>query len=200
MPYHQHVRILHIDIERYPWGTLASVADSNLIWNVGIVIVVVISLFAAVAAAASAVPAWEQGYNNSNVGGQLEAMLSPVGDFGKFLTVLLSLSIAVVPRYVFSIVATAIVLPIAIVGSHKFYDTLENFLGLIGYWCSALIAVVLIEHWIFRKRQFSEYHLQNWNVPKRLVPSGLAGIAAGVASFGLVVPCMSQIWFTGPTV
>lgn len=89
------------------------------------------------------------------------------------------------------------VLPIAIVGSHKFYDTLENFLGLIGYWCSAFIAVILTEHWIFRKRQFSEYPIQNWNVSRRL-PSGLAGIAAGVSSFGLVVPCMSQIWFTGP--
>jgi len=64
-----------------------------------------------------------------NVGGLLEAMLHPVGNFGKFLTVLLSLSVApniaasfysvslnmqvvipilvVVPRYVFSIVVTA---------------------------------------------------------------------------------------------
>lgn len=86
-------------------------------------------LGAAVAAAASVVPAWEQGYNNSNVGGLLQAVLSPAGNFGKFLTVLLSLSVAgniaatfysislniqlfmpfliIVPRYVFSIVATA---------------------------------------------------------------------------------------------
>ena len=63
------------------------------------------------------------------MGGLLEAMLSPLGNFGKFLTVLLSLSVAgnnvvafysisinlqafmpilvAVPRYVFSIVATA---------------------------------------------------------------------------------------------
>ncbi|KAF5392918.1 hypothetical protein D9757_001063 [Collybiopsis confluens] len=181
-------------------------------------------LGAAAAAAAPAVPTWAQGYDNSNVGGLLQAMLSPVGNFGNFLTVLLSLSVAgniaatfysislniqlfipiliVVPRFVFSIVATAI-----------FYDTLTNFLGLIGYWCSAFIAVVLFEHLIFRKRQktaetassaesspstsFDSYRIESWNVP-RLLPSGIAAIAAGVASFGLVVPCMSQIWFTGP--
>jgi purine-cytosine permease-like protein len=63
-----------------------------------------------------------------NVGGLLEAMLSPVGNFGKFLTVMLSLSVTAniactlysicfnfqvmipalskVPRYVFSILGT----------------------------------------------------------------------------------------------
>ncbi|KAK0444534.1 uncharacterized protein EV420DRAFT_1574324 [Desarmillaria tabescens] len=86
-------------------------------------------LGAAVAASASLVPAWDEGYAGGNVGGLLEAMLQPVGNFGKFLTVLLSLSLAgniaptlysmclniqvfipvlyVVPRYVFSILATA---------------------------------------------------------------------------------------------
>lgn len=86
-------------------------------------------LGAAIAVAASSVPVWEQGYAGGNVGGLLEAMLCPVGNFGKFLTVLLSLSVAgnnaatmysmsinlqvivpivvSVPRYVFSVVATA---------------------------------------------------------------------------------------------
>lgn len=86
-------------------------------------------LGAAVAVAVSSVPAWEQGYAGGNVGGLLEAMLSPLGNFGKFLMVLLSLSVASnnvvafysisiniqvfipilasVPRYVFSVVATA---------------------------------------------------------------------------------------------
>jgi len=89
-------------------------------------------LGAAVASSAPSVPAWEAGWNlgdQSNVGGLLEAMLSPVGNFGKFLTVLLSLSVTgniaatfysisfniqlfiptlvVVPRYVFSLVSLA---------------------------------------------------------------------------------------------
>lgn len=86
-------------------------------------------LGAVVAASASSVPAWEQGYDDGNVGGLLEAMLQPAGNFGKFLTVLLALSVTgnmaatfysislnvqvfipvlvAVPRYVFSILATA---------------------------------------------------------------------------------------------
>ena len=79
--------------------------------------------------AAPSVPEWELGYRGGNVGGLLEAMLHPTKGFGKFLTVLLSLSVVgnnagcfysisinlqvfipwlvVVPRYVFSIIATA---------------------------------------------------------------------------------------------
>jgi purine-cytosine permease-like protein len=44
-------------------------------------------------ASAPAVPLWEQAYANGDVGGLLEAMLQPVNGFGKFLTVLLSLSV-----------------------------------------------------------------------------------------------------------
>ena len=76
---------------------------------------------------------WMEGYNNFSVGGLIEAMLSPAGGFGKFLTVLIALSVmgniaatfysvslnlqiilpvlVVVPRYIFSIVATAMFVP-----------------------------------------------------------------------------------------
>ncbi|KAJ3782639.1 permease for cytosine/purines, uracil, thiamine, allantoin-domain-containing protein [Lentinula aff. detonsa] len=185
----------------------------------------------------SSVPAtWAQSYASLSVGGLLQSILSPAGRFGDFLTVLLSLSVAgniaatfysiglnmqlvlpvliVVPRYVFSIVATAIVLPLAIVGSHTFYSALEDFLGLIGYWCSAFVAILLVEHLVFRKRYSSFrnlnqndqgnhnvwtrfYPLSYWKTPSFL-PSGLSAIAAGIISFGLVIPSMSQIWFTGP--
>jgi purine-cytosine permease-like protein len=87
-------------------------------------------LGAAAAISASSVPNWNAGYADGNVGGLIDAMLSPVGGFGKFLMVLVSLSVtgnnaptiysmclafqtlipplAVVPRYVFSLVATAL--------------------------------------------------------------------------------------------
>ena len=85
---------------------------------------------AAAAIAASSDPVWEQGYTSGSVGGLLEAMLRPLGKFGKFLMVLLSLSVAgnnvvtfyaislnlqafipilvAVPRYMFSVVATVV--------------------------------------------------------------------------------------------
>jgi len=175
-------------------------------------------LGAAAALAAPSVQSWNAGYANGNVGGLLEAMLSPLGNFGKFLTVLLSLSVtgniaatlysicfnfqvcvpvlARVPRYVFSIVGTAIALPLSIVGAHRFYDALTDFLSLIGYWASAYGAILLIEHHYFRRGDFSTYNIDDWNVPKRL-PWG-AGLLAGILSFGLIIPCMNQVWFIGP--
>lgn len=46
------------------------------------------------AASAFNVPAWEAGFDNgSNVGGLIEGVLSPMGGFGKFLTVLLALTV-----------------------------------------------------------------------------------------------------------
>ena len=66
-----------------------------------------------------------------------------------------------------------------------------------GYWASAYTAIVITEHLYFRKNDPTLYDLTAWNVPHRL-PSGIAAISAGVLSFGLVIPCMSQIWFTGP--
>ncbi|KAF9048223.1 hypothetical protein BDZ89DRAFT_1057799 [Hymenopellis radicata] len=176
-------------------------------------------LGAAVTASAALVPEWEAGYAGGNVGGLLEAMLHPAKGFGKFLTVLMSLSVAgniaptfysfslnvqvfipilyLVPRYVFSIIATAVVLPIAIVGAHKFYDTLVNFLGLIGYWASAFVAVILVEHFVFRRNDPSAYDIRSWNKPREL-PWGIAALAASIGCFGLVVPCMEQTWFVGP--
>ena len=54
----------------------------------------------------------------------------------------------------------------------------------------------MTEHLYFRQNDPSQYDITAWNVPKRL-PSGIAAVAASVLSFGVVVPFMSQVWFTG---
>ena len=87
-------------------------------------------------------------------------------------------------------------IPLAIVGAHKFYTALTNFLGLISYWGSAYGAIVLVEHVLFR-RNAAAYNIEDWNNPRRL-PSGIAALGAGACSFGLVVSCMDQVWFVGP--
>jgi purine-cytosine permease-like protein len=68
---------------------------------------------------------------------------------------------------------------------------------LIGYWASAFIAIIILEHLVIRQNNPAEYDLDDWDAPRRL-PSGIAALAAGIASFGLGIPCMSQVWFTGP--
>ncbi|KAG1811875.1 NCS cytosine-purine permease [Suillus subaureus] len=201
-----------------------TVPRSRIFWYayLGYIVPIVLleCLGAAVVLAAPNVPSWAEGYGaDQNVSGLLEAMLSPVGNFGKFLTVLLSLSVTAniactlysmcfnfqvmipamskVPRYVFSIVGTVIALPLSIVGAHKFYATLTDFLSLIGYWASAYGAIVLVEHHYFRKGDFSTYNHAIWNVPGRL-PWGAAAIAAVILSFALIIPCMNQLWYEGP--
>jgi len=146
-------------------------------------------------------------------------MLSPVGGFGKFLMVLLSLSVmgniaatfysislnfqimfpflVRVPRYIFSVIGTAIVIPLAIAGAHRFFDTLSNFLGIIGYWSGAYSIILTTEHFLFRSGNTANYDIAVWNKPRKL-PVGLAAFLSLAIGFGVAVPAMDQVWYTGP--
>lgn len=97
----------------------------------------------------------------------------------------------------FFLVTLRSALPLAIVGAHRFYTALTNFLSLIGYWASAYGAVLLVEHLYFRRGDFSSYDHADWNVARRL-PWGVAAVGACFLSFGLIIPCMHQVWFVGP--
>lgn len=70
-------------------------------------------------------------------------------------------------------------------------------LGLIGYWSAAYVAIVLSEHFIFRKGRFDFYEIEYWNQPRRL-PMGIAATLAFLCAFGIVIPCMSQAFYEGP--
>jgi len=62
---------------------------------------------------------------------------------------------------------------------------------------AAFVAVVAVEHVLFRRSKFAAYNLAIWDVPSQL-PSGIAALGAAACSFALVIPCMSQTWYTGP--
>ncbi|KAG6865557.1 hypothetical protein C0991_001561 [Blastosporella zonata] len=102
-----------------------------------------------------------------------------------------------VPRYVFAIVSEAILIPVALVGAKRFYGTIVNILSIIGYWSTAFAAIVIAEHLIFRKRDFRRYNVEDWDKPEKL-PSGIAAILAFAGAIGIIVPCMSQVWYVGP--
>ena len=84
----------------------------------------------------------------------------------------------------------------SVVGAHRFYIIITNFLGLIGYWTTIYTSIILIEHIYFRKNDSSLYDKTGWDIPKRL-PSGRAAGLSSVLSFGVVIPCMNQVWFVG---
>ncbi|KAK3375855.1 hypothetical protein B0T24DRAFT_664956 [Lasiosphaeria ovina] len=176
-------------------------------------------LGAAIGSATPNMPEWAAGYAQHGVGGVLQAMLLPAGGFGRFVAVLLSLTVignlttamysislsfqlvlpvfVKIPRAVFVMAYTAFAIPVAIEAAKSFFAALENFIYLIAYWSAAFVAVVSAEHYVFRRGDCAAYDVAHWDHPSKL-PTGLAAIGAMGLSFGLAVPCMSQVWYTGP--
>ncbi|KAK4191713.1 putative purine-cytosine permease [Podospora australis] len=176
-------------------------------------------LGAAIGGAVPNNPRWQEKYDESLVGGVLDAMLSPAQGFGKFLVVVLSFTLLgnmaatsysitlnfqmlvpvllKVPRYVFSIVLVAIMIPVSIAAADNFFLNMENFLALIGYWSSAFLGVVLVEHFLYRKGDHRNYDPEAWDDSRQL-PWGVAAISASALCFAVVVPSMAQNWWTGP--
>ncbi|KAI0698036.1 hypothetical protein C8T65DRAFT_710244 [Cerioporus squamosus] len=175
-------------------------------------------LGAAFAAAAPAVPSWDAGFDNGNsVGGLVAAVLAPAGGFGKFLTVLIALFIpstcaptmytfassfmtihawfALVPRYVYAFISTVILIPVAILGAAHFYDTFVDIMNVIGYWSTVFAAIVIVEHLVFRKNDWTRYDLSHW-CTARYLPPGIAAILAFLCACGIIVPCMAQAWYS----
>jgi NCS1 nucleoside transporter family len=183
--------------------------------------IVLMTLGAAMGGATANMPSWQEGYNINAASGVLAAMLHPAEGFGQFVTVILAFSMLGnlaatmysislnlqmlvpwlfrVPRALFSIIITGIVIGVAVEAAKSFFANLENFLGLIGYWSAAFIAIVLTDHVLFRRCSFRWYTEDEmaWDDAKKL-PLGLAAIGSGIMCLGLVVPGMSQIWYTGP--
>ncbi|KAK1995037.1 NCS1 nucleoside transporter [Colletotrichum falcatum] len=180
--------------------------------------ILLMTLGAAIGGAMSSIPEWQDGFNSTLVGGVLGAMLSPAGGFGKFILVVLAFTLLAnisgtmyaitlnfqtlvpsfrLPRYVFSVVVTAIIIPIAIRAAHDFFLSLENFIALIGYWSASFVGIVVAEHFVFRRGNYKMYEAAVWEDPSKL-PWGVAAIGAAALSFALVIPCISQVWFTGP--
>jgi NCS1 nucleoside transporter family len=183
--------------------------------------ILLMTLGAAMGGATINLPEWKAGYDSNAASGVLAAMLHPAGGFGRFVTIILGFSMLGnlaatmysitlnlqmlvpwtfrIPRVVFSIFITGIVIGVAVEAAKSFFINLENFLGVIGYWSAAFIGIMLVEHIIFRRRSFAAYTKNEnaWDDMKEL-PLGVAAIGASLLCLGLLIPSMAQIWFTGP--
>ncbi|KAF4483386.1 purine-cytosine permease [Fusarium agapanthi] len=182
-------------------------------------VVTLMVLGAAIGGATPNVVSWKDGYDRFTVGGVMQAMLLPAGGFGRFVAVLLSLSVIgnlaasiycislnfqllapfmlKIPRSVFTVVYTVVGIPVSIQAAKSFFDSLENLMYLISYWAAGYVGVIGTEHFVFRRADFSRYNPDHWDQPTKL-PTGLAAIGAMGIAFALTVPCMSQEWYTGP--
>lgn len=175
---------------------------------------------AAFAISAPDVPAWKGASEATSPGPLFDVILAGhVGHFGKFLTVMLALSavgniipgtyafgiavqtflppLRVLPRFVMTSICVAIFLPLGIAGRNQFYDTLSNFVSILAYWCSLFAGVVLADHFVLRRRNFSSYDLMIWDDWRRL-PPGIAALVSALLPVALIGPTMDQVWYTGP--
>ncbi|KAL6816209.1 permease for cytosine/purines, uracil, thiamine, allantoin domain-containing protein [Trichoderma camerunense] len=161
---------------------------------------------AMVASALNTQPSWKAAYTNPHegLGFLIRDMLHP-RVFAKIVLVhgcaisfqQMARPLAKIPRFIWTIMCFAVVLALAVAGRQKLNIYLQDFLSLLGYWCTSYFVILMLEHTLFRKRDFANYDLDGWNDPSRLP----IGIAASVAFLlGAVAWCMGMVesWFVGP--
>ncbi|KAL7911872.1 permease for cytosine/purines, uracil, thiamine, allantoin domain-containing protein [Trichoderma velutinum] len=175
---------------------------------------------AMVASALNTQPSWKAAYENPHegLGFLIRDMLHP-RVFAKIVLVLFSCTgintnimtlysaaisfqqmarpLAKIPRFIWTIFCFAVVLALAVAGRQKLNIYLQDFLSLLGYWCTSYFVIVMLEHTLFRKQDFANYDLDGWNDPSRL-PIGLAASVAFL--LGVVAWCLGMVesWFVGP--
>ncbi|KAJ4482010.1 permease for cytosine/purines uracil thiamine allantoin [Lentinula aciculospora] len=166
-------------------------------------------------------PAYVAAYEDGSMGGLIAQVLTPWGGFGKFLLVVLALSViannmvntystgisiqalgrpfAVVPRMFWTLVGFAAYTIAGIVGREHFSDILSNFLSILSYWTAFFMVITLEEHFIFRRKggPLGGYNLDDWDSPSKL-PLGVAGILAGCCGVAGAVVGMAEVWYIGP--
>jgi purine-cytosine permease-like protein len=142
-----------------------------------------------------------------------------LGNFGKFCSVVVALGLianmvapiyasgidfqilgrypALVPRFLWNVVAVIIFLICALAGRDHLSEIFTNFLALMGYWVVIWIAITLEEHLLFRRRMNPPFVWSDWNRRDKL-PHGLAALTAFCVGWAGAVLCMAQYYFTGP--
>lgn len=161
---------------------------------------------------------WQAQYTDGGVGGLLGATLSPAGGFGKFLLVLLGLSIVgnnipnmysfaltfqvlgryaqQIPRVFLVILGTVVYVVLAIVGADHFESWLDTLLVLLSYWLAIFSTILVEEHLIFRKGLWRNYNPEDYASPKNLPLGVAAAIATGCGVMGAVLG-MAAEWYVG---
>ncbi|KAK7928888.1 hypothetical protein PG985_005886 [Apiospora marii] len=163
-------------------------------------------------------PDWAATYEDDGLGFLIQEMLYPRG-FAKLILTLLVLSginvnvisiysaaiscqqisrpFARVPRFIWTILCFAAILGLALGGREQLNAYLQNFLSLLGYWCTSYFVVMFVEHWVYRKGNFANYDLEGWNDPSRL-PHGIAALTAFLLGVVAWIMGMVETWYVGP--
>jgi purine-cytosine permease-like protein len=99
-----------------------------------------------------------------------------------------------VNRAVWTVVGAVIYVAVAIPAAGHFNETLESFLLIVAYWLGPWAAILIVEHFVFRK---GVYNAEDWNTRERL-PIGWAALVAMGAGLVGVSLTAAQSLFVGP--
>lgn len=101
-----------------------------------------------------------------------------------------------VPRLIWSFLAMAAALILAVAGHDHLSTILSNFCSLLGYWSVCFAVIVFLEDQWFRRRD--GYDLHAWDNAKSL-PVGIAAVVTLIAAYlvGALLG-MDQTWYVGP--
>lgn len=176
-----------------------------------------------IATGAVGIATWNDAYHSLGNGGLLNAAFSRWGGGGKFVLVLMYMSLVSnniintysialssqmwgsvatkIPRYILVIVTAVIAFVLALAGRNVLAPILNNFLPMIGYWAMLYFVIVLEENLIFHRHNLpglnDSYNWAEWNNPKKL-PTGIAALAAFLAGIVGAVMGMCQVYYVGP--
>lgn len=123
---------------------------------------------------------WNDAYTSYGIGGVIAAAFEPWGNFGKFVVVVLFISLVCntiintysaafefqlidrrmlyVPRWIWATIISVAYLVISLVGKEHLSEIITNVLSLLGYWISMYIIILLEENLLFRRRSALALH------------------------------------------
>ena len=158
-------------------------------------------------------PSFASAYSTSQGALLVTAFDEPLGNFGRFLGVVIALGLvanavpptyvsgidfqilgrgfARVPRFVWNTVGVIIYTVCALAGRNNLSEIFTNFLALMGYWVAIWVAITLEEQLIFRRRK--GYDWTAWNTREKL-PLGIAALVAFLVGWAGAILCMAQVW------
>ncbi|KAI8066400.1 permease for cytosine/purines, uracil, thiamine, allantoin-domain-containing protein [Gongronella butleri] len=165
-------------------------------------------------------PVYQAAYSDSNNGGMgalIGQVFAPWSGGGKFLMVVLSLSVIAnnvpntysaalsiqalgkpfqrIPRFLWTVLVAILYTVAGIAGRESFSAILSNLLSILSYWVAFFAVIVAEEHFIFRRND--GYNLDDYATPSKL-PKGYAAIFAGCCGVAGAVVGMAQVYYTGP--
>jgi purine-cytosine permease-like protein len=88
---------------------------------------------------------------------------------------------------------------LAIAGASNFEAALTNLLVILSYWLSIYCIILIEEHYIFKRGDWSNYNLEFWNDRSKM-PLGLAAAGAVICGAIGAVLGMAQVLYVHSTI